>query len=258
MAEKILVSCQKGGVGKTTTIHNLAVCLAKMNYEVLVIDLDPTASLTEALGFERGDFEDDNSNLLFSKNSDVRKCIWNTNTEHLSLIPSDTSLSNMRLSIHVSNIEDKGFILKEAIAPIEDAFDFILFDTSPTMDILVVNAHFASDWLIIPTEASKRARVGLTDSLSFFNTCVKKHHIDIELIGVLITRFTEVNQRQKECRQSFSSEFSVCGTIRASVQADRGADLGLCAVETDPNGDVSRAYQKLAKKIIKEVERRRK
>ncbi len=157
------ITNQKGGVGKTTTTVTLGGLLAQQGKRVVLIDMDPQASMSfyfgidsEALSFSVYD--------IFSAGSDITKdtilgCLCTTKLESLFVLPASMSLATLDRSMGTQG--GMGLILKKALALIKDDFDYILIDCPPVLGVLMVNAVAASDKIIIPTQTEFLALKGL-------------------------------------------------------------------------------------------------
>src|SRR5688572_31313396 len=150
MAFTIAMSNEKGGVAKTTSTLSLGAALAELNHRVLLIDLDPQANLSLALGLENGETEMSSANVLI-ENVPIRNAICKTEVQNLDIVPSDTRIetveqflpmrSNYLLTLH--NALEAGAL----------PYDYILLDCPPALGAITLNALSAADLLIIPTQA---------------------------------------------------------------------------------------------------------
>ncbi|HID52543.1 MAG TPA: ParA family protein, partial [Anaerolineae bacterium] len=153
MTRIITIAMQKGGVGKTTTTINLAAALAEMGRRVLAVDLDPQGNLTQHAGFDPDQvsptiyaaFKDE----IDGYESDASQAIYETD-EAFHLLPSQPELSLIELSL--INTLSRERVLETALAPIREAYDYILIDCNPSLGLLVINALTAANSVIIPVQ----------------------------------------------------------------------------------------------------------
>lgn len=188
MGKIISIVNQKGGVGKTTTTINLAAALAMYKKKVLVIDYDQQANATIGLGINREDILFDVTDF-FTHIGLLRKAIIKTKHENLSLIASSIKLANIEDSLYM--LPDKEYLLKRKLDMIKNEYDFILIDCPPSLGLIVDNALFASDSVLIPVECGFYSYEALTQMI---NKIDKIQAIkDIEIEGILMTKLDNKN-----------------------------------------------------------------
>ena len=147
MGRTIAIANQKGGVGKSTTAINLSSCLGEMGQKVLTIDMDPQGNTTSGMGVEKNEVENTIYELLLGE-SKLEDCIIPLNFDNLSLIPSNVNLAGAE--IELIGVEDKEFILKNAIDQVRDQYDFIIIDCPPSLNMLTINAMTTADTVLVP------------------------------------------------------------------------------------------------------------
>ena len=163
MGKIISIVNQKGGVGKTTTTINLAASLAMYKQKVLIIDYDQQANTTIGLGINREDILFDVTDF-FTHIGLLRKAIIKTKVENLHLIASSIKLANIEDSLYM--IPDKEYLLKRKLDMIKNEYDFILIDCPPSLGLIVDNALYASDSVLIPVECGFYSYEALTQMIN--------------------------------------------------------------------------------------------
>ena len=187
MGKTIAIANQKGGVGKTTTAINLAASLAVLEKKVLVIDADPQANTTSGLNFSP---EDDEKRTLYEVmigKLDVHDALIQTEMENLHMIPSHINL--VGAEIELLDEPDRESMLKNALAPVKDEYDFIIIDCSPSLGLITVNSLAASDSVIIPVQPEFFALEGLGKLLQTIRLVQNDINPSLSIEGFVVTMF---------------------------------------------------------------------
>ena len=268
MPNKATVLCcgnQKGGVGKTFTTENLGVGLAQEGKKVLLVDMDPQASLTISLGHPRPDelpvtISDMMQKVITDEDIQLHEGIL-THPEGVDLMPASISLSGLEVSL--VNAMSRESILKQYLEPLKKEYDFIILDCMPSLGMLTVNALAASDQLIVPVQAQYLSAKGLEQLLQTVNKVKRQINPKLRIEGILLTMGDARTNNAKEIagliRETYGSRLKVFDVeIPRSVRAAEISAEGKSIFAHDPGGKVAAAYKELTKEVIRDAEKRRK
>ena len=186
MGRTIAIANQKGGVGKSTTAINLSSCLGEMGQKVLTIDMDPQGNTTSGMGVEKNEVENTIYELLLGE-SKLEDCIIPLNFDNLSLIPSNVNLAGAE--IELIGVEDKEFILKNAIDQVRDQYDFIIIDCPPSLNMLTINAMTTADTVLVPIQCEYYALEGLSQLIHTIELVRDRLNKRLKIEGVVFTMY---------------------------------------------------------------------
>ena len=213
MNEKIIsIINQKGGVGKTTTVINLAAGLTIKGKRVLVIDLDPQGNATTGLGLSNNDTSDLTIYSVLNGTRKVSEVINKTSIENLDLIPSNVDLSG--LEIETAGDTRRAFILKEQITAYlnnsRGSYDYVLIDCPPSLSLLTIMALVASSSLVVPLQTEFFALEGLTQLMKTIDRIKTNLNPELLIKGILLTMYDKRNklssQVEAEAREYFKDK----------------------------------------------------
>lgn len=255
MGRIISIANQKGGVGKTTTAVNIGAILAKKGKKVLLIDADPQGNATSGLGLEK-EYELTLYDVLINECS-VESTLQSTNIKNLKVCPSNMDLAGAEVEL-VSQMSREQR-LKERVEEIRDEFDFIFIDCPPSLGLITLNAFTASDSVLIPVQCEYFALEGLGQLLQTINL-VKKHlNKSLEVEGAVLTmydiRTNLSNQVVKEVKRYFDDKVYKT-VIPRNIRLSEAPSFGMPITLYDPKSKGARAYEKLAREILKNDELR--
>ena len=174
MGRVIAVANQKGGVGKTTTAINLSACLAEKGQKVLAIDMDPQGNMTSGLGIDKDEVEKNIYDLMIGQ-AGVDEVLQKEAIENLDVIPTSIDLS--AAEIELIGVDDKEFIIRNAVQPIKDDYDYIIIDCPPSLSMLTINAMTTADSVLVPIQCEYYALEGVTkllESMRMVKTRINK------------------------------------------------------------------------------------
>lgn len=187
MGKVIAIANQKGGVGKTTTAINLAASLAVLEKKVLIIDADPQANTTSGLNFSP---DNDEQRTLYEVMIGMRNIcdtLIQTEIVNLQMIPSHINL--VGAEIEMLEKPDRESVLKNALAPIRNDYDFIIIDCSPSLGLITVNSLAAADSIVIPVQPEFFALEGLGKLLQTVRLVQNGINPSLTIEGFLVTMF---------------------------------------------------------------------
>lgn len=250
MSKIIAVANQKGGVGKTTTNVNLSACLAVKGKRVLTIDIDPQGNTTSGLGIEKNKVERSIYDVLINGTEAV-DAVMPTRVENLDIIVSNIQLAGAE--IEMVPMMSRENILKRAIQPLRERYDYIMIDCPPSLGLITINALTASDKLLVPIQCEYYALEGLTQLVNTFQL-VKRHlNPDLEIEGVVLTMFdarTNLSiQVVDEVKKYFRNKVYTT-IIPRNVRLGEAPSHGLPIILYDPKCVGAEAYTELAEEMI--------
>ena len=251
MAYILTLANQKGGVGKTTTAVNLAAFLGKKKKKVLVIDLDPQGNATSGLGIDKSELDSTIYDVLVNEEP-MADSIWESSAANVSICPTNINLAGAE--IELVNVMSREQVLKSALAPVKDDYDYIIIDCPPSLSILTINALTASDGIIIPIQGEYYALEGLTQLVDTINIVKKKLNKNLSILGVVLTMFDRRTQLTRQVEEEVSNYFGdkVFNThIPRNVRLAESPSHGVAILDYDKNSKGSKAYESLAAEVIK-------
>ena len=213
MDKKIIsVINQKGGVGKTTTVINLAAGLTMKGKKILVIDLDPQGNATTGLGLSNTENSELTIYSVLNGNKKISEVIQSTKFKNLNLVTSNVDLSG--LEVETAGDSRRSFKLKDELASIlndsEVSYDYILIDCPPSLSLLTIMALVASDELVVPLQTEFFALEGLTQLMKTIERIKSNLNPSLNIRGILLTMYDKRNKLssevEKEAREYFKKK----------------------------------------------------
>ena len=249
MTCRLAVFNMKGGVGKSTTAYNLAAGLVSFfSSRVLLVDIDPQGNSSAALGIPIWQLKTQLKDVLQQK-TPAEQVIVKTDAG-VDVVPSNIMLAEEEIPI--SGRPGRELLLRKALAPVANQYDFILIDCPPNVGVFAINALMASDGVIIPVDMSYLGLLGIQGIERALALCREQLDHPIRIMGVLATRFDGRNNLSKEVLQSLTAHFGdkmLKSVIPETVKLREAPSHKQSIFEYDPNGVGAKAYRELVDEV---------
>lgn len=255
MAYVVTVSNQKGGVGKTQSVANLAYALATQGQRVLAVDADPQSSLTLYLGRDPVALDRERGCLHHAllDGRPIRDLVLHL--EDFDLIPSSIRLARRMRELLLAN-EGTGR-LRRVMQPLQDHYDFIVIDTPPSFSQLFLNTLTASDGVIIPIKTDRMSAYGFTDLIDTIAEVRAEANPKLEVLGVVPTMYQKNYRVDEDVLEEFKAlsvgRFHLFPPVRRSTNFDKAFDEAAPALKLYPATPGIETYAEVAEHLITNV-----
>src|SRR3989344_155782 len=255
MADVIAIANEKGGTGKTTTAVNIAAHLAATGKRVLLVDADPQANATSALGFPPENINESVYHVLIGQ-IDATAAIRRTQLMALDLLPASQELAGA--TVELLDMPDRETRLRDAIEPLRGVYDVIIVDCPPSLGILTINALAAADHIVVPIDVSSFAIEGLKKLSHTVEMMRENLDLELAILGAVLTmheRRSRLSRMiEREMRTLFSDQLMETRIPRSVHVAEANMQNRPVFLHA-PDSAGANAYRMLAQEILTRLER---
>ena len=251
MGKIIAIANQKGGVGKTTTSVNLSAAMGAMGKKTLLVDVDPQGNSSSGVGIDRREKKNTMYEVLIGECT-VEEALVHTEFSNLDILPSSMDLAAAELEL--ASMEHRESVLKRALVPLRETYDYILIDCPPSLGIITTNALCAADTLLVPIQCEYYALEGLSQLMNTVRRIKRQYNELLDMEGVLLTmydgRLNLTQQVVEEVKKYFPRKvFST--VIPRTVRLWEAPSFGKPIQYFDRSSKGAEAYTALAEELIK-------
>ena len=250
MARIFVIANQKGGVGKTTTSVNLAAALARLGQRTLLVDLDPQGNATMGSGIDKRSLKRTVYQVLIGL-SDVVEATCQAPGSDYAVLPANRELAGAE--VELVDFDERETRLKDALAAVDDQYDFVLIDCPPSLSMLTLNGLCAAHGVIVPMQCEYFALEGLTDLVNTIKQVHANLNPDLQIIGLLRVMFDPRITLQQQVSDQLKGHFGdkVFNTvIPRNVRLAEAPSYGLPGVVFDASARGSQAFLAFAQEMV--------